>query len=200
MTGSMPLLDYQSPRESSVQQTVLDLVYYYDWVDASTQTISPRVNHPSSRQCQTWFITMTESMPLLDYQSPRESSVQQTVLDVIYYYDWVDASTQTISPRGNHSSSRQCQTWFITMTGSMPLLDYQSPRESSVQQTVLDVVYYYDWVDASTQTISPRVNHPSSRQCQTWFITMTGSMPLLRLLVPEGIIRPVDSVRRGLLL
>jgi hypothetical protein len=32
------------------------------------------------------------------------------------------------------------------------------------------------------------------------FITMTGSMPLLRLSVPEGIIRPVDSVRPGLLL
>ena len=213
ITGSIPLLvDYQSPRTSSVQQSMirhwhvvlLSLGRYLCW-----QTISPRGHHPSSSQCfgtgmlyyYHWvdtsaggllfpediirpvvndtalacFITSTGSIPLLvDYQSPRTSSVQQSMLrhwHVLllamgrYLCQW------TISPRGHHPSSSQCfaLACFITSTGSIPLLvDYQSPRTSSVQQSMLRHWHvlllalgrYLCW-----WTISPRRHNPSSSQC-----------------------------------
>ena len=274
ITGSITLLeDYQSSRTSSVQQSMLrhwhvlllalgrylcqwtisprghhpsssqcfgtGMLYYYHWIDTSAggllfpeDIIRPVVN-ASALAC---FITITGSIPLLvDYQSSRTPSVQQSILrhwhvvllSLGRYLCW-----WTISPRGHHPSSSQCfgtgmfyyYHWVdtsasgllvpkdiirpvvnasalaccITITGSITLLvDYQSPRTSSVQQSMLrhwhvlllSLGRYLCW-----WTISPRGHHSSSSQCfgtgmfyyYHWVDTSAGG-----LLVPEDIIRPV---------
>ena len=171
ITGSTPLLlNYQSQRVSFVQQSVLlSLDRYLCW-----WTISRREYHPSSCQCYyhwidtsaggllvtesiirpVFSVTTTGSTPLLvNYQSQRVSSVQQSVfLSLDRHLCW-----WTISHREYHPSSCQCYYHWIdtsaggllvtesiirtvvsvTTTGSTPLLlDYQSQRVSSVQQSV----------------------------------------------------------------
>ena len=155
-TCSMYLLvDYQSPRVSSTQQSprvssvqqsmFLSLGQYLCW-----WTISHRGNHPPSSQCfYHWIntsaggllvtegiirpvvsVSITGSIPLLvDYQSPRVSSVQQSVfLSLDQYICW-----WTISHRGYHPPSSQCfYHWINTSAG----VDYQSPRVSSVHQSL----------------------------------------------------------------
>ena len=220
-TGSTPLLvDYQSQRVSSVQLSVLlPLDRHLCW-----WTISHREYHPSSCQCYYHWIdtsaggllvtesiirpvvsvTTTGSTPLLlDYQSQRVSSVQQSVfLSLDRHLCW-----WTISHREYHPSSCQCYYHWIdtsaggllvtesiirpvvsvTTTGSTPLLlDYQSQRVSSVQLSVfLSLDRHLCW-----WTISHREYHPSSCQCYYhWIDTSAGG-----LLVTESIIRPVVSV------
>ena len=255
ITRSIPLLlvDYQSSRVSSAQQSViLSLgLSFFCW-----QTISPRRYHLSSSQCfyhqvntssvgrlldlegiiyPVVSVSITVSIPLLlvDYQTSRVSSVQQSVfLSLgIYLFCW-----QTIRPRGYHPPSSQCfyhqvatssvgrllvlegiirTVVRVSITRLIPLLlvDYQSPRVSSVQQSVfLSLGLYlfcwqtirprgyhppssqcfYQQVDTlfCWQTISPRGYHPSSSQC---FYHQVDTSSVGRLLVLEGIIRPVVS-------
>ena len=221
ITGSIPLLvDYYSPRVSFSQQSVfLSLGQYHSW-----WIISPRGFHSPGSQCfYHWVNTtlggllvpegiilpvvsvfITGSIPLLvDYQSPRVSSSQQSVfLSLGQYHSW-----WTISPRGYHSPSSQClYHWVnttvvgllfpegiilpvvsVSITGSMPLLvDYQSPRVSFSQQSVfLSLGQYHSW-----WTISPRGYHSPSSQCFYHWVNTT----LDGLLVPKGIILPVVSV------
>ena len=196
------LVDYQSSRVSSAQQSVfLSLCrYLFYW-----QTIRLRGYHPPSSQCfyhqvdtssvgrllvlegiirPVVSVSITRSIPLLlvDYQSPRVSSSQQSVfLSVgLYFFCW-----QTISPRGYHRP-----VVSVSITRSIPLLlvDYQSSRVSSAQQSVILSLglSFFCW-----QTISPRGYHLSSSQC---FYHQVYTSSVGRLLVLEGIIRPVVSV------
>ena len=221
ITGSTPLLlDYQSQRVSSVQQSVLlSLDRHLCW-----WTISHREYHPSSSQCYYHWIdtsaggllvtesiirpvvsvSITGSTPLLvDYQSQRVSSVQQSVLLSLdrHLCRW------NISHREYHPSSCQCfyhgidisaggllvtesiirPVVSVSNTGQTPLLlDYQSQRVSSVQQSVfLSLARHLCW-----WTISHREYHPSSCQCYYHWIDTSA----VGLLVTESIIRPVVSV------
>ena len=230
ITVSIPLLlvDYQTSRVSSVQQSVfLSLgLYLFCW-----QTIRPRGYHPSSSQCfyhQVYTssvgrlldlegiihpvvsVSITRSIPLLlvDYQTSRVSSVQQSVFLSLcrYLFCW-----QTIRPRGYHLSSSQCfyhQVYTssvgrlldlegiicpvvsVSITRSIPLLlvDYQTSRVSSVQQSVFLSLglYFFCW-----QTIRPRGYHGPSSQC---FYHQVYTSSVGRLLDLEGIICPVVSV------
>ena len=107
-------------------------------------------------------ITITVSIPLLvDSQSPRVSSAQQSVLlSLCRYLCW-----WTLSPRGYHQLSSQCyyhcvdtsagghlvpegiirSVVSVTITVSIPLLvDYSSSRVSSAQYSQYvdtDIVY-----------------------------------------------------------
>ena len=221
ITGSMPLLvDYQSPRVLSTQQPVflsLDRClswwtislrgYYppisqcfYHWVDASPGglLVSEGIIHPVVS------VSITGSMPLLvDYQSPRVLSTQQSVfLSLCRCLSW-----WTISLRGYYPPSSQCfYHWVdaspggllvsegiirpvvsVSITVSMPLLvDYQSPRVLYAQQSVfLSLGRCLSW-----WTISLRGYYPPSSQCfYHWVDASPGG-----LLVSEGIIRPVVSV------
>ena len=221
ITGSTPLLlNYQSQRVSFVQQSVLlSLDRYLCW-----WTISHREYHPSSCQCYYHWIdtsaggllvtesiirpvvsvTTTGSTPLLvNYQSQRVSSVQQSVfLSLDRHLCW-----WTISHREYHPSSCQCYYHWIdtsaggllvtesiirpvvsvTTTGSTPLLvNYQSQRVSFVQLSVLlPLDRHLCW-----WTISHREYHPSCCQCFYHGVdTSAGG-----LLVTESINRPVFSV------
>ena len=219
--GSTPLLvDYQSQRVSFVQKSVLLSLNRH----LCCWTISHREYHPSCCQCYYHWINtsaggllVTESIIrpvvsvsitgstslLVDYQSQRVSSVQQSVfLSLDRHLCW-----WTISHREYHPSSCQCyHRWFdtsaggllvteinirlvfnVTTTGSTPLLvDYQSQRISSVQLSVLLLlVRHLCW-----WTISHREYHPSCCQCYYhWIDTSTGG-----LLVTESITRPVVNV------
>ena len=230
ITRSIPLLlvDYQTSRVSSVQQSVfLSLcLYLFCW-----QTIRPRGYHPPSSQCfyhcvdtssvgrlldlegiicPVVSVSITRSIPLLlvDYQTSRVSSVQQSVFLSLglYFFCW-----QTIRPRGYHPPSSQCfyhQVYTssvgrlldlegiicpvvsVSITVSIPLLlvDYQTSRVSSVQQSVFLSLglYLFCW-----QTIRPRGYHLSSSQC---FYHQVYTSSVGRLLDLEGIICPVVSV------
>ena len=253
ITVSIPLLlvDYQTSRVSSVQQSVfLSLgLYLFCW-----QTIRPRGYHLSSSQCfyhQVYTssvgrlldlegiicpvvsVSITRSIPLLlvDYQTSRVSSTQQSVFLSLYLFCWqiirprgyhLQQSVflslglylfcwQTIRPRGYHLSSSQCfyhQVYTssvgrlldlegiihpvvsVSITRSIPLLlvDYQTSRVSSVQQSVFLSLcrYLFCW-----QTIRPRGYHLSSSQC---FYHQVYTSSVGRLLDLEGIICPVVSV------
>ena len=222
------LVDYQSWRVSSVQQSVfLSLgLYPFCW-----QTIRPRGYHPSISQFfyhqvdtssvgrlldlegiirPVVSVSITRSIPLLlvDYQSSRVSSAQQSVFLSLgrYLFCW-----QTISLRGYHPPSSQCfyhqdytssvgrlldlegiirPVVSVSINRSIPLLlvDYQSSRVSSVQQSVFLSLgrYLFCW-----QTISPRGYHPSSSQ---FFYHQVDTSSVGRLLDLEGIIRQVVSV------
>ena len=221
ITGSIPLLvDYQSPRVSFSQQSVfLSLGQHHSW-----WIISPRGYHSPSSQCfYHWVnttlggllvpegiilpvvsVSITGSIPLLvDYQSPRVSFSKMSVfLPLGQYHSW-----WTISPRGYHSPSSKCfYHWVnttlggllvpegiippvvsVSITGSTLLLvDYQSPRVSFSQQSVFLLLgQYHSW-----WIISPRGYHSPRCQCfYHWVNTTLGG-----LLVPEGIILPVESV------
>ena len=230
ITRFIPLLlvDYQSSRVSSVQQSVFLSLgrYLFFW-----QTISPRGYHPPSSQCfyhqvdtssfgrllvlegiirsvVSDSITRSILLLLVDYQSSRVSSVQQSVFLSLglYLFRW-----QTIRPRGYHLSSSQCFYHQVytssvgrlldlegiicpvvsaSITVSIPLLlvDYQTSRVSSVQQSVFLSLglYLFCW-----QTIRPRGYHPPSSQC---FYHQVDTSSVGRLLILEGIIRPVVSV------
>ena len=160
------------------------------------QTIRPRGYHGPSSQCfyhcvdtssvgrlldlegiirPVVSVSITKSMLLLlvDYQSSRVSSAQQSVFLSLslYFFCW-----QTISPRGYHPLSSQRfyhQVYTssvgrlldlegiirpvvsVSITVSIPLLlvDYQTSRISSAQQSVFLSLgrYLFCW-----QTISPR--------------------------------------------
>ena len=140
---------------------------------------------------------------MVDYQSQRVSSVQQSVfLSLDRHICW-----WTISHREYHPSSSQCYyRWFdtsaggllvtesiirpvvsVSITGSTPLLlDYQSQRVSSVQLSMLlPLDRHLCW-----WTISHREYHSFSSQCfYHWIDTSAGG-----LLVTESIIRLVVSV------
>ena len=199
ITVSIPLLlvDYQTSRVSSAQQSVfLSLgLYLFCW-----QTIRPRGYHPPSSQCfyhcaytssvgilldlegiicPVVSVSITRSIPLLlvDYQSSRVSSAQQSVFLSLglYLFCW-----QTIRPRGYHPP-----VVSVSITRSIPLLlvDYQTSRLSSVQQSVFLSLglYLFCW-----QTIRPRGYHPPSSQC---FYHQVYTSSVGRLLDLEGIIR-----------
>ena len=173
---------------------------FYHWVDTSAGglLVLKDIIRPVVR------VSITGSIPLLvDYQSSRLSSTQQSeFLSLGRYLCW-----WTISPRGYHPpSSQSFYHWVdtsvggllvpegiihpvvrVSITGSIPLLvDYQSPRVSSAQQSVfLSLGRYLCW-----WTISPRGYHPpSSQSFYHWVDTSDGG-----LLVLEDIIRPVVRV------
>ena len=195
ITRWIPLLvDDQSQRIPSTQQSVLlSLGGYLCW-----WTINPRVYHSSSshyyyHQVDTSAggrlvpedtihpivsITITRWIPLLvDYQSQRIPSTQQSVLQSLggYLCWW------TISPSGYHPpNSQYCNHWVytsaggrlvpedtiyplvsITITRWIPLVvDYQSQRIPSTQQSVLlSLGGYLCWWN-----IIPREYHPPSSQ------------------------------------
>ena len=230
ITRSIPLLlvHYQSSRVSSAQQSVFLSLgrYLFCW-----QTISPRGYHGPSSQCvyhqvdtssvgrlldlegimrPVVSVSITRSIPLLlvDYQSSRVSSAQQSVFLSLgrYLFCW-----QTISPRGYHPPSSQCfyhqvdtssvgrllvlegiihPVVSVSITRSIPLLlvDYQSSRVSWAQQLVFLSLdrYLFCW-----QTISPRGYHGPSSQC---FYHQVDTSSVGKLLVLEGIMGPVVSV------
>ena len=173
---------------------------YYYWID--TSTVGLLVTESVSRPVVS--VTITESTPLLlDYQSQRVPSVLLSVLlSLDRHLCW-----WTISHIEYHPSSSQCfYQWIdtsdggllvtesiirpvvsVSITGSTPLLvDYQSQRVSSVQQSVLlPLVRHLCW-----WTISHREYHSSSSQCFYHWIDTSA----VGLLVTEGIIRPVVSV------
>ena len=204
ITRSIPLLlvDYQTSRVSSVQQSVfLSLgLYLFCW-----QTIRPRGYHLSSSQCfyhqiytssvgrlldlegimgPVVSVSITRSIPLLlvDYQTSRVSWAQQSVFLSLglYLFCW-----QTIRPRGII-----CPVVSVSITRSILLLlvDYQTSRVSWAQQSVFLSLglYLFCW-----QTIIPRGYHPPSSQC---FYHQVYTSSVGRLLDLEGIIHPVVSV------
>ena len=153
---------------------------------------------------------LTRSIPLLlvEYYLSRVSSTQQSVFLLLgrYLFFWWN-----ISPRGYIPPSSQCfyqqvgtcsvgrlldfvgiirPVVSISITKSIPLLlvDYQPSRVSSAQQSVfisLDRYLLCWW------TIGPRRHHPPSSQCFSHQVDTSSDG---RLLVLEGIIRPVVSV------
>ena len=204
ITMSIPLLlvDYQTSRVSSVQQSVfLSLcLYLFCW-----QTIRPRGYHPPSSQFFYHQVYTSSVGRLLDLEGIiRQQSVFLSL--GLYLFCW-----QTIRPRGYHLSSSQCfyhcvytssvgrlldlegiirPVVSVSITRSIPLLlvDYQTSRVSSAQQSVFLSLglYFFCW-----QTIRPRGYHPSSSQC---FYHCVDTSFVGRLLDLEGIICPVVSV------
>ena len=214
------LMDYQFPRVSSVQQSVLlSLGRYHCWWTISSQgyrlSSSQCYYHqvditaggllvPKGIVCPVVGVTITRSISLLvDYQFPRVSSVQQSVLlSLGRYHCW-----WTISSQGYRLPSSQCYyhqvditaggllvpegivcpVVSVTITRSISLLvDYQFPRASFAQQSVLlSLGRYHCW-----WTISSRGYRLPSSQCYYHQVDITAG----GLLVPMGIVCPVVSV------
>ena len=196
------LVDYQSSRVSSPSSQC-----FYHQVDTSSFG-RLLVLEGIIRSVVSDSITRSILLLLVDYQSSRVSSVQQSVFLSLglYLFCW-----QTIRPRGYHLSSSQCfyhQVYTssvgrlldlegiicpvvsVSITVSIPLLlvHYQTSRVSSVQQSVFLSLglYLFCW-----QTIRPRGYHPPSSQC---FYHQVDTSSVGRLLDLEGIICPVVSV------
>ena len=171
ITRSISLLvDYQLPRVSFAQQSVLlSLGRYHCW-----WTISSRGYRLPSSQCFYHQVDITAGGLLVP-----EGIVCPVVvlLSLGRYHCW-----WTISSHGYRLPSSG-----VTITRSISLLvDYQFPRASSAQQSVLlSLGRYHCW-----WTISSQGYRLSSSQCYYHQVDITAG----GLLVPKGIVCPVVSV------